>query len=109
MGHFGDHNYHGALSAVAGCEADSLIASHDGPISGINVIVSRVLPFLGILRLREDGCVCPGGGGIRKTGQKEAQMRILEKSVRVVRSGVWLAAGACALVVGWQAARGNKE
>src|SRR5882762_11969542 len=33
-------------------------------------------------------------------------MRILEKSVRVVRSGVWLAAGACALVVGWQAARG---
>src|SRR5258708_1330816 len=37
---------------------------------------------------------------------ERGQMRILEKSVRVVRSGVWVAAGALALVVGWQAARG---
>src|SRR5258706_298719 len=66
----------------------------------------RGYSLLVVLRLREDGCVCPGGGGIRKTGQKEAQMRILAKSVRVVRSGVWVALAACALVVGWQAARG---
>jgi putative endopeptidase len=35
-------------------------------------------------------------------------MRILQKTVRVVRSGVWLAAGVCALAMGWQAARGNQ-
>src|SRR5258708_640552 len=42
----------------------------------------------------------------KKDRSERGQMRILEKSVRVVRSGVWLAAGAWALVVGWQAARG---
>src|SRR5258708_40313151 len=54
-------------------------------------------------------CGCMGVRGkirSKKDRSERGQMRISEKSVRVVRSGVWLAAGAWALVVGWQAARG---
>src|SRR5258708_20391383 len=62
-----------------------------------------MVPFLRFWGLRGSECVF-GQWRDKKDRSERGQMRILEKSVRVVRSGVWLAAAACALVVGWQAA-----
>src|SRR5258708_27183322 len=47
-----------------------------------------------------------GLGRHQRNRSERGQMRISEKSKRVVRTGVWLVAAAWALVVGWQAARG---
>ena len=52
--------------------------------------------------------VCRTALGLIQTRQGEGQMRISWKNVRMVRAGVWLAAGACALVMGWRTARGQQ-
>src|ERR1700720_713934 len=49
-----------------------------------------------------------GGRGLIEARKREGQMRISGKSVRMIRSGAWLATVACALAMSWQPAWGQK-